>query len=86
MCQAGEGMDKQVAKDIVLKALYEVAPDLEGVEVKYDADLRRFYDIDSVDYLSFIIKLHKQTGRDIPEADYPKLTAIDRAVAYLAEN
>ena len=78
-------MDTQVAKDIVLKALYEVAPDLEGVEVKSDADLRRFYDIDSVDYLSFIIQLHKQTGRDIPEADYPKLTSIDRAVAYLAQ-
>lgn len=77
-------MDKQKAKDIALKALRDVAPDLEDVEIEDDADLRRNYDIDSADYLAFIIKLHEQTGNDIPEADYPKLATLGKAATYIA--
>jgi acyl carrier protein len=77
-------MNKDEAKQIVLHALLDVAPDLAGTQIADDADLRRNYDIDSADYLAFIIKLHTHTGRDIPEADYPKLATLARAADYLA--
>ena len=37
-----------------------------------------------MDFLNFIIALHRRLDVDIPESDYPKLRTIDGAVAYLA--
>ncbi len=71
------------ATEKVLAALYEVAPEAEGEEIDPKVNLRDQFDIDSVDFLNFVIALHKATGVDIPEADYPKLTTIDAAAAYL---
>jgi len=69
----------------VLAALYDVAPEAEGEELEPKVNLRDQLDIDSVDFLNFVIALHKATGVEIPEADYPKLTTLDGAVAYLKE-
>jgi acyl carrier protein len=40
-------------------------------------------DIDSMDFLNLIVALHERTGIEIPERDYPKLSTLDAAVAYL---
>jgi len=45
--------------------------------------LREELDLDSMDFLNFIAALHRQTKRDIPEVDYPKLFTLDGAMAYL---
>lgn len=71
------------ATDKVLAALYEVAPEAEEEEIDPKVNLRDQLDIDSVDFLNFVIALHDATGVDIPEADYPKLSTLDGAVAYL---
>jgi acyl carrier protein len=47
------------------------------------ADFRDQLDIDSMDFLTFVITLHESTGIEIPERDYPKLSSLDRCVAYL---
>jgi acyl carrier protein len=39
--------------------------------------------IDSMDFLNFVIALHKEFKTEIPEKDYPKLTTLDGCVAYL---
>jgi hypothetical protein len=36
-----------------------------------------------MDFLNFIIAVHKDLGVDIPETDYPKLTTLAGAVEYL---
>ena len=36
-----------------------------------------------MDFLNFIISLHKTLGVDIPEADYSKLITLNDIVAYL---
>jgi len=46
-------------------------------------DLRDAIDLDSMDFLNFVIALHERTGVDIPEADYPRLRTLDGAIAYL---
>ena len=43
------------------------------------------FDIDSMDYLNFIIGLSKVTGLDIPEGDYPRLESLSGCRQYLAE-
>lgn len=71
------------ARRLVLTALRAVAPDLEAVDIEDHLDFRRDYDLDSADYLAFIVKIHDAIGRDIPEADYPRLATLAQAAAYV---
>lgn len=40
-------------------------------------------DLDSMDFLNFVLALHDRLRVEIPETDYPKLYTLDGAVAYL---
>jgi acyl carrier protein len=37
-----------------------------------------------MDFLNVIVAINEQTGIEIPERDYPKLSTLNNAVAYLA--
>jgi acyl carrier protein len=71
-------------KSTVLAALSDVAPELEPNTLNPRAELRDQLDLDSMDFLHFVLGLHKALGVDIPEADYRKLGTLDGCVAYLA--
>jgi acyl carrier protein len=68
----------------VIQCLGEVAPEADLTHLRSDSPLRDQLDIDSMDFLNFVIALHDRTGIDIPEADYPRLSTIDAIAAYLA--
>jgi acyl carrier protein len=70
---------------MVLKALAEVAPEVDPASLRRDVPLRDQVDLDSFDYLNFFVALHKSAGVDVPEADYPRLATITDAVDYLAQ-
>jgi len=74
----------QELREIVVAALTEVAPDVEPGSIEPDIDLAEQLDIDSMDFLNIIVGIHDRTGIEIPERDYPKLSTLDAAVAYLA--
>jgi acyl carrier protein len=79
-------MNADVMKTEVIKAMRRVAP-----EADYDALLpgiafRDQLDIDSFDFLTFIIALNEATGVDVPEADYGELASLDMAVDYLTRH
>lgn len=76
-------MTEQELRQAVVDALGRVAPEADPSAVPPNADLREELDLDSMDFLNFIIALHERLGIDIPEADYPKLATLDGAVAYL---
>jgi acyl carrier protein len=40
-------------------------------------------DIDSMDFLNFVIALHKELRIEIPEVDYPKLATLKGCVEHL---
>ena len=61
-------MTNSEIETLVKKALFDVAPDLEGESVEPNATFRDQFEIDSMDFLNFIIALSKETGRNIPEA------------------
>lgn len=69
--------------DLVKKTLYAVAPDIAGEPMDPDKTLREQFEIDSMDFLNFVIGLHKATGVEIPEADYPKLMTLQGCITYL---
>jgi acyl carrier protein len=68
----------------VLNALGEIAPEANLQNLRPNMSLREQLDIDSMDYLNFMIALNKNLGVEIPERDYPKLASIDSCVGYLS--
>ena len=67
----------------VRTALYAIAPDLEGETLDPDRRYRDQFEFDSMDFLRYVVELHRVTGVDIPEADYPRLETLAAATAYL---
>jgi acyl carrier protein len=72
-------------REIVIRALTEVAPEIDPVAIDPDTDLAEQLDIDSMDFLNIVVAIHEETGIEIPERDYPKLSTLGDAVSYLAE-
>lgn len=68
----------------VLRVLGEIAPEAELTRLHPEQSLRDQVDLDSMDFLNFVIGLHHTLGVDIPESDYPKLATLEGCVQYLA--
>ena len=45
--------------------------------------LRNQVDLDSMDWLNFLLGLHEKLVVDIPEADYAKLVTLNDVLGYL---
>ena len=77
-------MSPNEAQAAVLLCLGEIAPEVDAARLDPSRDLRDELDLDSMDFLNFLVAVHQRTGVDIPEADYGKLATLDQLVAYLA--
>ncbi len=77
-------MTSQELRTAVIDALCQVAPEANPEQLRPDVSFRRQLDVDSMDFLRFVIALHEKLQIEIPEKDYPKLTTLDDCVAYLA--
>ena len=77
-------MTREIIRQEVIKALLGVAPEAQASALRPDQDLREQLEIDSFDFLNFVIALDKSLSVAIPEADYQKLGTIDACVEYLA--
>ena len=67
-----------------LEELARVAPDIDPASVGADDHLQDDLGLDSMDVLNFVTALHERLGVDVPEADYPEIATLSRAVAYIA--
>jgi len=76
-------MTRHEIRDAVGRALTSVAPEIDLQALGPDDEFRRQLDLDSMDFLNFVIALHKSLGVDVPEADYGKLETLNRAIEYL---
>jgi len=68
----------------VLDTLAAIAPEVPGDQLAVDQPLRAQVDLDSMDWLNFLIGLHQRFGVDIPETDYAQLIHLRAIVDYLA--
>ena len=68
----------------VLEVLGAIAPELDPAALAPDANLREELDVDSMDFLNFVIGLHKAFGVEVPETDYRKLQTLDGCAGYIA--
>jgi len=67
----------------VIAELRTIAPEVDGDELRDDRPLRRQVDLDSLDWLNFLVGLHQRLAVEIPEVDYPQLASIDDLIGYL---
>jgi acyl carrier protein len=67
----------------VLKALRSVAPETEGLPVDDLLPLREQFDLDSMDFLNFLVAVHLTLGVEIAEKDYPKLATVNGCVKFV---
>jgi acyl carrier protein len=70
-------------KEVVLRVLNGIAPEVQLDSIDASRDLREQADIDSVDFLNFVIGLHRELKIEIPDADMPKLSTLDSCIGYL---
>jgi len=78
-------MTREAIQEAVAQALASVAPEVNAQAIRPDRPLRDQVDLDSMDFLNFVIALHGSLGVDVPEADYTQFTSLRGAVDYLAE-
>jgi acyl carrier protein len=69
--------------DTILATLAQVAPEADLATLDPDADLRLELDLDSMDFLNFVVGIDERTGIEIPERDYPQLGTLHACIDYL---
>lgn len=76
-------MTRAEIRETVVRLLAEIAPEVDPASVKDDIELRDQFDLDSLDWLNFIIAIDQELQVGIPEADYQQLVSVDAFVEYL---
>jgi acyl carrier protein len=70
-------------RNTILRLLGDIAPEADLQSIKPDVSLRDQLDIDSMDFLNFVIALNKEFQVEIPEHDYPSLATLNGCVEYV---
>lgn len=70
-------------RDEVVAELLAIAPEVEEGDLSDSELLRDQVDLDSMDWLNFLQRIHKQFDIDIPEADYASLRTLADVVNYI---
>ena len=68
----------------VLECLGRVAPEAELAALRPDVPLRDQVDLDSMDFLRFVIELDEAVHVAVPETDYAEIATVDGCVRYLS--
>ena len=63
--------------------LTTIAPEVEADDIRDDILLRDQVDLDSMDWLNFLIGIHKRLHVEIPESDYASLRTLTDVVHYV---
>ncbi len=77
-------LDEAQIKQALFTILGRIAPEADFESLRPTEDIRQALDIDSFDYLNFLIGVHDELGVDIPESDYGKLGTLRDLVQYIS--
>ncbi len=69
----------------VLAVLTNIAPEVDPDDIRDDVLLRDQVDLDSMDWLNFLVGIHKRLNVDIPESDYKSLRTLAEVVGYVTQ-
>ncbi|MBX7210764.1 MAG: hypothetical protein K1X78_20825 [Verrucomicrobiaceae bacterium] len=76
-------MTEAELQQLIFDGLRKIAPESDPASLRPDQKIRETLDIDSFDFLNFLIALDERLRVEIPEADYGKLNTLDGMVRYL---
>lgn len=77
-------MTEAELKRIIFDGLRKIAPESEPETLTPDANVRKTLDIDSYDFLNFLIGLSEKLGVEVPEEDYGKIRSLKELLTYLS--
>ncbi len=72
-------------RETIIAGLSQIAPEADFEELSPTENIREELDIDSFDFLNFLIGLDDKLGVEIPESDYEKLISMNDLIGYLQE-
>ena len=78
-------MTETEIREIIITGLSQIAPESDFEELSPTENIREELDIDSFDFLNFLIGLDDKLGVEIPESDYEKLISMNDLMGYLQE-
>lgn len=79
-------MNRDEVMVLVARVLGGIAPEADLAGVDEDEDLRAALDLDSMDFLNFIIGLSQGSGVEIAERDYPQFFTLKGIHCYFAKD
>ena len=76
-------MNANDLRNSVFVELKRIAPELEEGDIDPAKPLRDQVDLDSMDWLNFLIAVHQRFGVEIAESDYAALDTLDAICTYV---
>ena len=76
-------MEENTLSQQIIDSLTKVAPDVDRNALDPEINFRDQFEVDSVDFLGFVIDMEKKLGIKIPEVDYPKLSSMKGCLSYV---
>lgn len=79
-------MTREELQQTLLAALGEIAPEVDLGALDAARPLRQQVDLDSADWLNFLVAVHDRLGVDIPDAEAGRLRTLAQIVEYCASH
>jgi acyl carrier protein len=77
-------MNRDQLKLAIVETLLMIAPEVDAAALAADKPFRNQVDLDSADWLNFLVALKARIGVDVPDADAARLNTLDRLADYCA--
>lgn len=79
-------MNKDEIKSTIIKTILEIAPDIEEDEIEPNENIQESLEIDSFDFLKILTQMNGETGVEVPEADYSKVSTLESMAEYFSQH
>lgn len=76
-------MTRDQIRSSVLDAVSNIAPEVSDVELDERQSLRDQLELDSLDFLNFVVALQQRFGVRVPESDYRNIETVADCVDYI---
>ena len=75
-------MNNDELRNIIIKEILNIAPDIEEDDISMDENIQTSLEIDSYDFLNILVALNEKIGIEVPESDYAKVDTLENMIKY----
>lgn len=80
---ATKPMTAEELKALIFRLLGQIAPEANFSRLNPNRSIQSELDIDSFDFLNFLISLNEAIGVEVPEADYGQVATLNALLSYM---